>query len=95
MLQGIARKGQKGTFWSETFQNLIVLMVAVTKFLSNYTKKLAGFIIHKMKVKMLAAQLCLTLHDPMDYSQPGSSVHGIFQAKILEWVAIPFSRRFS
>ena len=34
----------------------------------------------------------LTLHDPMDYSPPGSSVHGILQARILEWVAIPFSR---
>ena len=31
--------------------------------------------------------------DPMDYSLPGSSVHGIFQTKILEWVAISFSRR--
>ena len=92
MLQGIARKGHKGTFWSETFQNFIVLMIAVTKFLSNCTKKLEGFIIHKMKVKMLVAQLCLTLHDPMDYSQPGSSVHGILQARILECVAIPFSR---
>ena len=83
-MQGIARKGHKGTFWSETFQNFIVLMIAVTKFLSNCTKKLEGFIIHKMKVKMLVAQLCLTLHDPMDYSQPGSSVHEIFQARILE-----------
>ena len=39
------------------------------------------------------AQSCLTLHDPMDSSQPGSSVHGIFQARILEWVAISFSRK--
>ena len=38
------------------------------------------------------AQSCLTLCDPMDCSLPGSSVHGILQAKILEWVAIPFSR---
>ena len=38
------------------------------------------------------AQLCLTLFDPMDCSPPGSSVHGTLQAKILEWVAIPFSR---
>ena len=38
------------------------------------------------------AQLCLILCDPMDYSLPGSSVHGIFQARILEWVAISFSR---
>ena len=38
------------------------------------------------------AQSCLTLCDPMDSSPPGSSVHGIFQAWILEWVAISFSR---
>ena len=36
-------------------------------------------------------QSCLTLRDPMDYSLPGSSVHGIFQARVLEWVAIAFS----
>ena len=38
------------------------------------------------------AQSCPTLCNPMDYSPPGSSVHGILQAQILEWVAIPFSR---
>ena len=37
-------------------------------------------------------QLCSTLCDPMDCNPPGSSVHGILQARILEWVAIPFSR---
>ena len=36
------------------------------------------------------AQLCLTLRDPMDCSLPGSSVHEIFQARVLEWVAIAF-----
>ena len=36
-------------------------------------------------------QSCLTLHDPMDYSLPGSSVHGILQARVLEWGAIAFS----
>ena len=40
-------------------------------------------------------QSCPTLCDPMDCSLPGSSVHGIFQARILEWVAISFSRRSS
>ena len=40
-----------------------------------------------------AAQSCLTLRDLMDCSPPGSPVHGILQAKILEWAAIPFSRR--
>ena len=38
------------------------------------------------------AQLCQTLYDPMDCNLSGSSVHGIFQARILEWVAISFSR---
>ena len=38
------------------------------------------------------AQSCLTLFDPMDCSLPGTSVHGISQARILEWVAISFSR---
>ena len=41
------------------------------------------------------AQSCLTLRDPMDCSLPGSSVRGIFQARVLEWVAISFSRRSS
>ena len=40
-------------------------------------------------------QSCLTLCDPMDCSLPGSSVHGIFQARILEWVAISYSRESS
>ena len=44
------------------------------------------------KKKALVAQSCPTLCDPMDCKLPGSSVHGILQARILEWVAIPFSR---
>ena len=43
-------------------------------------------------VCVLMDQLCLTLWDLMDCSLPGSSVHGILQARKLEWVAIPFSR---
>ena len=43
-------------------------------------------------MKMLAAQSFPTLCDPVDCSPPGSSVHGIFQARILAWVAISFSR---
>ena len=43
-------------------------------------------------MKVLVAQSCPTVCDPMDCSPPGSSVHGILQARILEWVAIPFSR---
>ena len=44
-----------------------------------------------MKVKSEVAQSCPTLSDPMDCSPPGSSVHGIFQARVLEWGAIAFS----
>ena len=49
----------------------------------------------KMKMKVLVTQLCPALCDPMDCSLPASSVHGILQAQMLEWVAIPFSREFS
>ena len=45
----------------------------------------------KVKSESEVVQSCLTLRDPMDSSLPGSSVHGIFQAKVLEWVAIAFS----
>ena len=44
-----------------------------------------------MKVKVKSLIKCRTLCDPMDYSLPGSSVHGIFQARVLEWVTIAFS----
>ena len=46
----------------------------------------------KKKKKVLVAQSCLTLCNPMDCSSSSYSVHGILQARILEWVAIPFSR---
>ena len=51
------------------------------------------FLLQCMKVKSESevAQSCLTLHDPMDRSPPGSSVHGIFQARELEWGAIASS----
>ena len=45
----------------------------------------------KVKSESEVAQLCLTLSDPMDCSLPGSSIHGIFQARVLEWGAIAFS----
>ena len=44
------------------------------------------------KVKVLVCQLCLTPFDPMDCSQLGSSIHGILQARKLEWLAVPFFR---
>ena len=52
------------------------------------------FLLQCMKVKSESevAQSCLTLSDPMDCSPPGSSVYGIFQARVLEWGAIEISR---
>jgi len=48
--------------------------------------------VHILKYLLKVAQSCPTLCDPMDYGLPGSSVHGILQARILEWVADPFFR---
>jgi len=45
----------------------------------------------KVKTESEVTQLCPTLSDPMDCSLPGSFIHGIFQARVLEWVAIAFS----
>jgi len=54
-----------------------------------------SWLMYPEKVKVLVTQSCPTLHDPMNRSPPGSSVHGILHAGILEWVAIPFSKRSS
>ena len=45
----------------------------------------------RVKSESEVDQLCPTLRDPMDCSPPGSSIHGIFQARVLEWGAIAFS----
>ena len=47
----------------------------------------------KVKSEREVAQSCLTLSNPVDCSPPGSSVHGIFQARVLEWDAIAFSKK--
>ena len=54
------------------------------------------FLLQCMKVKSESevAQSCRTLSDPMDCSLPGSAIHGIFQARVLEWGAIAFSHVF-
>ena len=50
--------------------------------------------LHMCCVRDKSRQSCLTLSDPMDCSLPGSSVHWILQARILEWVAMPFQAIF-
>ena len=58
-------------------------------FFSDHYNRPVGWCYYCMHAKSL--EFCLTLWDPMDCSLPGSSVHGIFQARILEWVAISSS----
>ena len=55
------------------------------------------FLLHCVKVKSESevTQLCPTLSNPMDCSLPGSSIHGIFQARVLEWGVIAFSKEIS
>ena len=60
----------------------------------NLSRVLLSIADEQIELKVLVAQFCLTLCDSMDCSPPGSSVHGISQARILEWVGIAFSRGF-
>ena len=57
--------------------------------------KFTGKLKYNAKFAAKSLQSRPTLHDPMDCSLPGSSVHGIFQARVLEWVAIAFSNKFA
>ena len=74
--------------------NKILLQVELAKVIHDIKfYMLYAELLHKVRVKSL--QLCQILWDPMDYSPPGSLVHRILQARILEWVPIPSSRRSS
>ena len=75
---------------SWTFLARLVLV----SFCPKRTQSLTGVVRIKVGCSSVT-QSCLTLCDPMDRSPPGSSVHRILQASIVEWVAIPFSRESS
>ena len=74
----------------------ISILVSISHFQINSvppkTSVLSGGVVKILDVKVKVVQLCLTLCDPMDCSPPGSSVHGILQARILEGVAMSSSR---
>ena len=76
--------------WSETMSALSKVWWASSFFVTKET-----FLIPRSMKKVLISQLCPTIWGPMDYSSPGSSVHGILQARIPEWVAMTISRRSS
>ena len=93
-----------GKEWSKYFSKKDIERHTVNR----YTKRYSTSLIRKIKIKITRYHLtsirthacmhakllqsCPTLCNPMDYSPPGSSVHGILQARILEWVAISLSR---
>ena len=78
-------------FLSLRYQHICYLL-QLTQTTLNYYLNYYLIISIIVLVMCVCAQLCPTLCDPMDCSPPGSSVHGIVQARILEWVAISYSR---
>ena len=88
LTRGIKHRFKHIGIWGEQ-----VKMVSIQMFLRD---KLGLTYTHSVQFgSVLVIQSCLTACDPVDYSPPGSSAHGILQAKILEWVAISISRRSS
>ena len=84
MKSGVSKRSAASVPWIlESLTHLLLICTSSVTFCSRYLL---------MAVKVLVAQSCPTPCDPMGYGLPGSSVHGILQARILEWVAIPFSR---
>ena len=82
-----------------SISNVIVSVQTFGNLFYTFHPQIRFLLYHQMFLKNAAAaksfQSCLTLCDPMDCSPPGSSVHGILQARILEWVAMPSSKRSS
>ena len=78
------------SFYILSSHSQVSVFYFVSKWYGQYTNMVSATIL-SLKVKVLVAQLCLTLCDPMDCSCPGSSVHVILQARILEWGAVPSS----
>ena len=67
-------------------------LITTRRRIVNRQRTFTGYYDFFEKVKVLVAQSCLTLCNRMECSPPGSSAHEILQVRILEWVAIPFSR---
>ena len=91
----VPSRSQSGFWFHKTYlqhkqRHVCVCVRAYTRILRGNIKSLTSGA-HTCSV----VQSCPTLCDPLDCSPPDSSVHGILQARILEWVAIPFTRRSS
>ena len=80
--------------WERSITRLYIVTLLIT-YMQGTSWETLGWKKHKLESRLKwseVAQSCPTLGDPMDCSLPGSSVHGIFQAIVLEWIAISFSR---
>ena len=75
---------------SRTFLDTLIQFLLTSHWYTSI--RVSVYLLCAKKVKVLVAQSSPSLCDPMDYSQSGSSDHGIPQARILEWIAIPFFR---
>ena len=82
-------------FWnvlSSRVQSITHKLSLLTKLYCSHLLTICSQSCYTLKVEVLAAQLCLTLCDPVDRSPPGGPGHGILQTRILEWTATAFSR---
>ena len=82
-LEDETRPAKVSSFWFPFYFLKSFIVFDICFYLTSY---------HIYMLKLKATQSCLTFCDPMDYSQPGSSIRGILQERVLEWVAISFSR---
>ena len=89
ILEWVAMPSSRGPFWPRAWTHFPCISCTAHRF---FTSEPPG---NLCKICVLVTQSCPTLCDPIHYSPPGSSVYGDFQARILEWVAISFSRRSS
>ena len=90
------RCGCKASPFLSNTKNYVILTCDFKKDTYEVTTHAPTFVIWSWnEVKVLAARACPTLYLPMDFSSPASSVQGVLQARTLDWVAIPFSRRSS
>ena len=88
-------EGRLRTMWQRWVVNshlTMPLLIAVYQPTFSYHVAWPPQQVSEQRIESEVAQSCLALCDPMDYSPPGSSVDGILQARILEWVAMPSSR---
>ena len=86
-LSWMQSKGSQQTYWQAVLNTEFGARIMKSQYPSSGPKS------HAAAAAAKSLQSCLTLCDPMDCSLPGSSIHGIFQARVLEWGAIAFSAR--